>query len=401
MDMNILLAITGYIAAYKAPDIARGLVSQGHTVRVICSHGALKFINKDVFKHLGVEETYLDTDDFNHKQVLHIDLSKWADSFVIAPLSANFLSKLAQGQCSGLIESVFLSLSKDKIKILVPAMNPTMLSNPITQRNLNVLKTLSNVVIIDSDFGVLACGDTGKGKLPKVEALTEVIPLIKNNLTHSRVVITAGATLSSIDPVRYVSNPAKGGTAYVIAKKYLSEGYSVHVIKGVDSTKKFEHLKKHPRYSEEVVITTPDLLTAVKNRIKNFEIYISPMAVSDIECEYTDSKLKKSSMTGSFKYKQADDVLKYVIENKTKSAQVVGFAAESSLDESVINEKLKRKPVDLLIANLASSGYVKGSQKQGFGTSQGHYKIVDKNETKEFESLDKEELADLIYEKIK
>lgn len=395
--MNILVSITGSIAAYKSPDIVRGLVNQGHSVRVICSQGSLNFINKELFKHLGAEATYVDSDDFKHSNVLHIELAKWLDSFVIAPLSANSLAKLAIGQCSGLMESVFLSLDKGKIKIVCPAMNPSMLDNRITQNNLRTIKSISNLFVIDSDFGSLVCGDKGNGKFPKVESLIETIPLISNNKTHQKVVITAGATLSSIDPVRFVTNPAKGGTAFVLAKKYLKEGYNVHVIKGVDSIKSFENLKKHPRYSEQTVITTNDLLIAVKDNLLNCNIYISPMAVSDIECEYHDKKIKKSSMNGSFKYTQAVDVLKFVLDNRSKYTKVVGFAAESSIDESTIKEKLDRKPVDLLVANLASSGYVNGDIKRGFGTKSGHYKLVTSGSVEEFLDLNKEDLAEKIF----
>lgn len=397
--MNILIGITGSIAAYKTPDIARALVTRGHKVKVVCSNGAAKFINPEVFKHLGVEATYKDSDDFDHKGVLHIDLARWADQFVILPLSANYLSKLAHGRAEGLLDSLFLSLDPSIPKVLVPAMNTKMYQNPITQENLKTLKKLKNIEIINPDSGFLACGEQGEGKMPSVESLVEVLPLLLSKKVNKKVIVTAGATLSSIDPVRYVTNPAKGGSGYLIAKKYLQEGYDVHVIRGQDSLKEFLFLKKHPNYTETVVITTNDLLTAVKKDLDSCDIYISPMAVSDIECEYVDSKLKKSSMNGAFKFNHAVDVLKYVIENKNTSTKVVGFAAETSLDQSVLDEKLKRKPVDLLVANFASSGFQSG-KKQGFGTKDGHYKLVSNGNVEEIENLNKQDLADYIFKKI-
>jgi phosphopantothenoylcysteine decarboxylase/phosphopantothenate--cysteine ligase len=398
--MKILLAVTGSISAYKAPDIARGLVNKGHEVKVILSQGALEFLNPKVFTYLGAGY-YLPTDDFNSKNikgVLHIDLSKWCDSFVIAPLSANTLSQLAQGACNDLLSSVFLSLPPEKVKILCPAMNTFMYKNKITKNNLKTLTSLPNLFVIDPDTGLLACGDFGEGKLPNTVGLTELLPIISNKKVNKKVLITAGATLSNIDTVRFVTNPAKGGTAYLIAKKFLSEGYQVHVLQGSDVITDFKYLKKHPNYSNETVITTQDLLESVQKQFKNYDYYISPMAVSDLVFETADQKLKKSSLNGSFKFKEAPDVLRYVVEHKHPTLKIVGFAAESSLAPEVLKEKLARKPVDLLVANLASSGLTKDGKKQGFGTRDGTYKLAYDNTVQSFDHLTKEELATKIFD---
>lgn len=397
--MKILIAVTGSISAYKTPDIVKGLLNNGHTIKVICSNGAKNFINPNVFKYIGVENVYDESDDFIYKGVLHIELARWCDTMAILPLSANTLSKLSSGQAEGLIQSVFLSLNSSTNKILYPAMNSVMFENLITKNNLKILSQLPNTHIIMPDSGILACGEEGIGKLPSVESIVETLPLFLSKKINKTVIITAGATLSSLDPVRYVTNPAKGGTAYVIAKKYLSEGYRVLVIKGVDSLKSFHFLKKHPNYKEEIVVTTNDLLNTVKKHIKNCDIYISPMAVSDIEFEYENDKIKKNNMNGVFKFKQAVDVLKFAIENKKEHTKVVGFAAETSLSEEILNEKLKRKPVDLLVANFASSGLQSGI-KQGFGTKSGHYKLVYQNQIEEFTDLNKSDLANYIFNKI-
>ena len=398
--MNILIGISGSIAAYKAPDIARGLINQGHSVKVILTKGALEFVNAKVFNYLGVETTYLPDDDFKHLGVLHIELSKWSDTFVLVPLSANTLSKLSRGECSDLLTSVYLSLPPDKVKVLYPAMNTFMYNNPITQDNLKKISG-PNTYLIEPDSGVLACGDEGKGKLSDVRSIIEMIPTYSSRKIAKKVVITAGSTLSNLDPVRYVTNPAKGGTAYVVAKKYLSEGYHVHVIQGQEVIGDFKYLSKHPNYFSEVVSTTKDLLKIVKNLNHEFDIYISPMAVSDIEFDYVDSKIKKSTLNGSFKFQFADDVLKYVVDNKRLGQKIVGFAAETDLLPKTIQEKLTRKPVDLLVANLVNSGF-NGSAKQGFGTKEGIYKLATvANPNPVEQPLSKAQLAEEIFNLIK
>ena len=398
--MNILIAVSGSIAAYKAPDICRGLVNSGHKVKVVLSKGALEFVNPKVFNYLGVENTYLPEDDFSHKGVLHIELSKWLDSFVLVPASANTLAKLSHGECPDLLTSIFLSLEPSKIRVLYPAMNTFMYQNTITQENLNKLKTLPKTYIIPPDSGVLACGDEGPGKMPDVRSIVEMVPTYTGKRSFKSVVITAGATLSNLDPVRYVTNPAKGGSSYLLAKKYLSEGYLVKVIKGQEVIEDFKYLEKHPNYESHTVSTTSDLLEKVK-QFSDFDIYISPMAVSDIEFDYVDSKIKKSTLQKSLNFKFAPDVLAYVLQNKKHYQQIVGFAAETSLSDSVIQEKITRKPVDLLVANLVNSGF-NNKSKQGFGTRNGTYKLVSPiGVVGEYNNLDKSELANIIFSLIK
>lgn len=397
--MKILVAVTGSIAAYKSPDIVRGLVNQGHEVKVVLSKGALEFINPQVFKFLGALETYLPEDDFNHPGVLHIQLAKWLDTFALVPASANTLAQLAGGYCPDLLTSIFLSLEPEKVKVIFPAMNTFMYQNPLTQKNLNALQTLPNVYLIDPDGGMLACGDEGPGKMPEVKGIIELIPLLANRTVNKKVVITAGATLSNLDPVRFVTNPAKGGSSYVIAKRYLQAGYQVHVIKGQHVIEDFKYLPKHPHYSCQTISTTQELLQAVQALQNQFDIYISPMAVSDIAFTYTDHKIKKKTLSGNFPFQFAPDVLKYVVEHKLPHQKIVGFAAETDLLDQTIQEKLSRKPVDLLVANLVNSG-CNQQPKQGFGTTHGHYKLVTPQEVQEFTNLAKSELAQKIFELI-
>lgn len=168
--MKILLGISGSISAYKSIDIARGLVKNGHEVKVVLTAGALKFVVPEVFTYLGVSDVYHAQEDFEHKNVLHVDLARWCDTFLIAPLSANTLSRLARGEASDLLSSIFLALEPHKNVLIFPAMNTNMLYHPFTQENLKAvekIKTLPNVHVFPTDSGILACEEVGEGKLDR------------------------------------------------------------------------------------------------------------------------------------------------------------------------------------------------------------------------------------------
>jgi phosphopantothenoylcysteine decarboxylase/phosphopantothenate--cysteine ligase len=389
--MNIILAITGSISAYKMIDLAKEL-NKKNSVKVIVSHSAKEFLNPKVFNYFNIP---FYENDFDSSGVLHIELARWADTFLLCPASAHKISVLAKGQCDDLISSTFLSLKPEVKKIIVPAMNVEMYKNKITQKNMKELSSLvDNTYFINPDSGLLACGEEGEGKLPNVKTLTELVPLFDKKPNSKTVVITAGATVVPIDSVRFISNPGKGGTGFLLAKAFLKEGYTVHVIKGVNSTEQFEYLKKHPQYTEEVVVTTDDLLDVVK-KLKDYYAYISPMAVSDLKMVNPSKvKLKKKDLD-KLQVTSAPDVLKHVIENRKVGQIVIGFAAESSLSDEVIAEKINRKPVDLLVVNVVDSGFL-SKKAQGFGTKEGSYKFVTKENTIEFPAMNKEEVAERI-----
>ena len=201
--MKILLAVCGSISAYKSLDLARGLVNNGHKVKVILTKGALNFVIPQVYTYLGVEDVYLNEDDFKNKNVLHVELARWCDTLTIAPLSANTLSRLARGEASDLLTSVFLALEPQKTISVFPAMNTLMLKHPFTQENLEQLtklKSLKNVFISPTNSGILACNEIGEGKLPDVSELIELIPILKapfdDEMIRKKIIISTGATLT-------------------------------------------------------------------------------------------------------------------------------------------------------------------------------------------------------------
>ncbi len=398
--MKILLAVTGSISAYKALDICRGLSKSGHEVRVIVSRGATEFLNPKAFHYLGAKNVYTAGDDFNLDQyesdtkVLHIDLVKWCDRLLIAPASANTLAKLAGGFCDDLLSSVFLALG-DKTCIIFPAMNTNMLTHPITQKNLKTLGDLSHTFIHPTKSGELACGDIGAGKLSDVELICDVTPIINLEPQNKTILITTGATMSALDPVRFITNASTGLTGHQFAKEYLGLGYKVILIKGFNCTHQIDYLKDLPNIEIYEAATTAKMHDLVTQHFYRCDLYISTAAMSDIEFDLSQSKLKKDQMNNSLQFHQAVDVLASVLKTRKKQ-KVVGFAAESSSDESVFIKKWNKKPVDLLVGNVVSSGAT--SAQKGFGADENEYYFIKNAKVIESHALSKSQLAHKILE---
>ena len=406
--MKILLNICGSISAYKSIDLTRGLVNQGHQVKVILTKGALKFIVPEVFTYLGAEEVYLDDADFKHKNVLHVELARWCDTFAIAPLSANSLSRLARGEASDLMTSAFLALDPNKTIAVFPAMNTHMLAHPFTQENLlelKKLKSLNNVFICETNSGVLACDEVGNGKLPTVDEIIALITTLRapyNSAENSKkVVITTGATIAPLDPVRYLTNSSSGITGFHLAVSALKRGYQVVMIAGKNACSELDHLIKHPNYQLKRVVTVNEMHQAVQAELKNADLYISAAAISDIEFIANESKIKKESITDSIQVVKAIDILKSVINEKISNLKIIGFAAETDLSDEVLKNKYQSKPVDLLVGTKVNNGLINNSQLSGFNNDFAEYRFVENGAITNNCSLTKTELAEFLFEKIK
>lgn len=397
--MKILLAVSGSISAYKTLDIARALFKNGHEVKVILTNGALKFVIPEVFTYLGIQDVYKSQDDFTSKNVLHIDLARWCDIFVVAPASANTLAKLAQGRADDLLSSVFLALEPQKNTLLFPAMNSLMLTHPFTQKNLDdikKLKTLNNLFISPTDEGILACEEVGLGKLPSVEEIIEMIPTMSKPLHSDNqkiILVTTGATIVPLDPVRYLTNSSSGITGFYLAETALSEGHKVVVIAGIHSTDKLDLYTKHPNFKLIRSKTVDDMKDAVLSELSKADLYISSAAISDIEFDVSNSKIKKDSMGDSLKIKKSCDILKIVLENKSDKLKVVGFAAETDISDAVLNKKMTSKPVDLLIGTKVNNGLIKNQQLTGFNSNFAEYRILSPKGFTFEGTLSKRELA--------
>ena len=405
--MKILLCVCGSISAYKALDIARGLVNNGHNVKVVLTLGARKFIVPEVFTYLGAEGVYLDDADFKHKNVLHIDLARWCDALVIAPLSANTLSRLARGEASDLLTSIFLAIDPVKPILVFPAMNSLMLKHPFTQENfleIKKLKTLNNVFISATNAGVLACNEIGEGKLPEVAEILELIPTLKvpfnENKQKKKIVISTGATIAPLDPVRYLTNSSSGITGYHLAVTALKHGHSVSVIAGKNAVTDLDLLAKHPDYKLIRVTTVNQMHDAVHAELKQAHAYLAAAAISDIEFEMSSEKIKKESINDSLNVVKSKDVLKSVIDAQIPNLIIVGFAAETELSDTVLTKKFNSKPVDLLVGTSVNNGLGTGSKIKGFNVDQAEYRFMEKGFISPPRSLAKSELAEIIFQRI-
>lgn len=384
--MNILLAITGSIAAYKSYDVVRALVKQGHNVRVLLTTGAQEFIKENTFRYLGAEAVYGPMDDFNTRNlsskqnVLHIELVKWAHKLIVAPLSANTLARLNLGITNDLLASVFIARG-NLPTLLMPAMNTQMWNNDKTKKHIQEI-TNDTTYVVNPSSGLLACGDIGEGKFPEVSAVLELINTFVPGLkTNKKVVITAGATAAPIDPVRYITNPSSGKMGIAVAKEFLKRGHEVVLLTGHQCTSEVNYLLLHPHLSVIKSPTTQIMRDHAVNFFPEANIYISTGAIADIEFDPASEKLKKESMTSTLEFRQAADILKEILTLKEPQQKVVSFAAETQTTEEVFREKMNRKPVDLMVGNKVSNGLVESDKVEGFQTDSGTYFFITKDKT--------------------
>ena len=382
--MKILLGITGSIASYKSYDVTRQLVKNGHEVRVILTKGALEFIKPETFRYLGVEATYQPNDDFDPSQisknenVLHVELSKWAQKLIIAPASGNTISRLATGITNDLLTSVFLCFVKKPV-LIFPAMNTQMWHNERIKEHVLKIQHSTHVGLIQPTSGLLACGDIGEGKFPEVNAVVDLIEtydptLIKNK----KVIITAGATASPLDPVRFITNPSSGKMGISVAKAFLAQGYEVLLLAGHQCSKDVHHLMGHPSFRLYQTPTTELMKKRALELFPESDLYISTGAIADIEFDPASIKLKKEAMGETLSFKKAADILKEILTLRTHQ-KVVSFAAETETTKEVFFEKMERKPVDLMIGNKVSNGLVGGNEVEGFQKNEGEYFFIEKD----------------------
>jgi phosphopantothenoylcysteine decarboxylase/phosphopantothenate--cysteine ligase len=395
--MKILLGVTGSISAYKAYDIARNFIKNGHEVKVILTSGALKFIKPETFNYLGVQKVYQPGDDFNLDQtmdnVLHIDLKDWCNLFVIAPASANTLAKLANGLCDDLLSSIFLTAEKKNI-IIFPAMNTQMYINTVTQDNLNRLKTLQKTFIHPPTSGELACGEIGIGKLPDPETISEFVDCYPIKHNERKILITTGSTVAPLDPVRYITNPASGKTGYELTKSYLKSGCKVTLIYGSLSNIPVHTLLEHPNLTLVKASTTQDMYDKVNAAFDSCDVFISSAAVSDIEFDQSSKKLKKSLTKNHIEFSWAKDILGTMVQKKNPKQKIISFAAETNDLKENFSKKWKSKPVDLMVGNKVHNGF--SGKPQGFGQIKNQYFFIMDGNVEEEKELSKAELSKFI-----
>ncbi len=340
---NIIVGVSGSIASYKATELVRHLQKKGANVRVCMTPSAKEFIGELTFRALTDYQVLSDWKD-GETGLEHIYWARWADSFVIAPASANTISKLRMGMTDNFLTS--LALAYDKSIVLAPAMNTKMYENPATEENIKVLRNRGYVIVEPCD-GELACGEEGKGKLADVEDIEVGIlySVLPKMLKGKKVLVTAGGTREYFDPIRYISNASSGQMGYSLAKVAYALGADVTLISAPTCLKKPYGVKKVD------VVSARDMYEEVIKRIEDFDIIIMNAAVADFRPKmYSNKKLKKKEETGFIELERNPDILEELGRRK-KSQILIGFAAESENLIENAKDKLKRKNLDIVIAN--------------------------------------------------
>ncbi len=356
---NIILAITGGIAAYKSAMFARLLVKAGYQVRVIMTQGAKAFITPLTLQALTGNEVHTSLlDESAEAGMGHIELAKWADLLVISPASANTLARLSIGMADDLLTTVCLATSAPII--LAPAMNQQMWANPAVQLNVETLTKLG-YHIIAPDSGVQACGDTGEGRLPEPADLFEQVQFFLHKqttpqrLAGKNVVITAGATVESIDPVRYLSNHSTGKMGFALARACRDAGANVTLIAGgkVNLPTPFA-VKRIDVMSAIDMLNTAKTCAEGNENIDKADIFIATAAVADYRTrEVVPQKIKKTQDTMTLELVKNPDILA-TISHTYPDIFMVGFAAETQDVEKYAKGKLEKKKLDMIACNDVS-----------------------------------------------
>ncbi len=388
-NKTVILGITGGIACYKAAELTSLLVKQHCDVHVIMTDGALRFMTPLTFEALTGNKVHTDIfDKDSGTEIPHISLSAKADCLIIAPATANVAAKLAHGIADDMLTSTALACQCGKI--IAPAMNTRMFENEVTQDNLDVLRKYGWHVV-SPDEGRLACGDTGKGKLPSPEVLLEeVIRTCKSNkdMKDISVLVTAGPTKEAIDPVRYITNHSTGKMGYALALAAARRGADVTLITGTDNI-------TDPTGINTVHIkSAKDMFEEVK-KYGYADIIVKAAAVADYRpLNISEDKIKKTDADASIPLERTDDILKFLGENKKSGQILCGFSMETRDLIENSKKKLQKKNLDMICANnLKTDG-------AGFGTSTNVITMITPSEEISLPKMTKEEAADNIFTKL-
>ncbi len=348
---RIVLGVTGGIAAYKSAELVRLLTKAGAEVHVVMTENATRFVTPLTFQALSGHPVWLDPwDDRRANSMSHIELSRSADALLVAPATANFLAKLAQGLADDLLST--LCLARDCPLLVAPAMNRQMWQNPATQRNIVRLQE-DGLHILGPDDGVQACGEVGEGRMVEPETICEALISFMQPkvLAGKRVVMTAGPTYEPIDPVRGITNISSGKMGYALARACAHAGAAVELVSGpVEMDAPYGVVRVSVR-------TALEMHQAVMARIAQADIFIGVAAVADFRPRHAaENKLKKTQVASPLlELEQNPDILADVA-SLPAAPFCVGFAAESQDLETYAEDKRKRKRLPLVVGNLVQDG---------------------------------------------
>ena len=388
---NVVLGVTGSIAAYKIANLASALVKLHADVTVIMTKNATNFINPITFETLTGNKCLVDTFDRNFQySVEHVSLAKKTDLFLVAPASANVIGKLAHGIADDMLTTTILACRCPKL--VSPAMNTNMYENPIVQDNLKKLEHYG-FEVIDPASGYLACGDTGAGKMPEPETLLSYILrelACEKDLAGKKVLVTAGPTQEKIDPVRYITNHSTGKMGYAIAEDCMRRGADVTLVTGPVA------LTPPPFVHVIPVVSAADMAHAVKGSADQQDSIIKAAAVADYRpIDPADEKVKKKDGEASLSLERTEDILSYLGEHKREGQFICGFSMETEHMLENSRAKLLKKHADMIVANnLKTAG-------AGFGTDTNVVTIITAEDCRELELMSKADVAHEIVNCIK
>ena len=390
---TIVLGVSSSIAIYKSPNIVSLLKKLGANVHVILTENAAKMMSPIVFESISGNRCVVDTFDTNYQwKIKHIALAKVADAFVVAPATANVIAKMAHGICDDMLTTtLFASICP---KIVAPAMNVNMYNNPINTENMDKLKSLG-FDFVDSVEGMLACGDVGKGKLaPETAIVDAVVRAIghEKDLTGKRVLVSAGATVEAIDPVRFITNHSTGKMGFAVAQAARYRGADVTLVLGEN------RLSESEIYGMKTmkVGSAVQMSDVMLEYLGSSDIVVMAAAVSDYRAkDVAENKIKKSDRDGfSLELVQNPDILSLIGSQKRDDQVVCGFAMETENLLENAKDKLLRKNCDMIVANDLT---VDGA---GFAVDTNVAVFVTKDDIEEQSIMTKTELADRILDRL-
>lgn len=388
---TVVLGVCGGIAAYKLADLASKLSKEQYDVHVIMTKNATEFITPLTFETLTGNKCIVDTFDRDFQwDVKHISLAKRAALALIAPATANVIAKLANGIADDMLTTTVLAM---KCPVLVsPSMNTAMYEHPATQRNMETLRSYG-YRLIEPESGVLACKDVGKGRLPKTEVLYEEIRQVlayPKDLAGKQVLVTAGPTQESVDPVRYLTNHSTGKMGYEIARAAYLRGAEVTLVTGPC------HLPLPYGVKAVQVTSAQDMFEAVKAEADTSDIIIKAAAVADFTpAEKAAEKIKKQGRkTAQINLRATTDILKYLGEHKHEGQLLCGFSMETEQMLEHSREKLLRKNADMIVANSLRQ------QGAGFGGDTNIVTLITRQDETALPQMSKEMVAHAVLDKL-
>lgn len=387
---TVVLGVSGSIAAYKIPTLARLLKKQGCNVQVLMTQNATQFINPITFESLTGNKCLIDTFDRNFQySVEHVALAKQADLVMVAPASANIIGKIAYGIADDMLTTTVMACPCKKM--ISPAMNHNMYHNPIVQDNIRKLERFG-YEIIAPDRGMLANGDDGDGRMPEPEVLFEYILrelAFDKDLAGKKVLVTAGATMEAIDPVRYITNHSSGKMGCALAKAAMQRGAQVTLVAG--------HMEVQPPMFVDVVNvkSAADMFEAVTKLAPEQDIIVKAAAVADYTpVAVADNKIKKSDDDMKIELKRTQDILGYLGQNKRDGQVICGFSMETQDVIKNSEKKLTNKNCDMICANsLKTAG-------AGFKTDTNVITLITEGGAVELPIMTKEQAAHRILDEL-